>query len=103
MTLMDHVRKVRATYGWRAQQYKNVFATPDGEYVLADLIKFTRAREQSFIHGSPDETAFNEGMRRVITRIERMTQMTPQDIKRIVDAFAAEDDSFENTEESYAA
>ena len=65
----------------KAQWYKNVFNSPDGEMVLADLIKFANAHDQSYTPGDPTQTAFNEGMRRVVTRIEKFVDMTPKEMK----------------------
>ncbi len=91
----------------KAQWYKTVFDSPDGQMVLADLIKFTNAHEQSFVPGAADETAFHEGMRRVITRIEKLTNMTPKEIQRISevhrDAEARYGQELGLNEEGYAA
>ena len=69
----------------KSQWYKDVFNSPDGQMVIADLIKFTNAHDQSYTPGDPTQTAFNEGMRRVITRIEKFVHMTPKEISRIAE------------------
>lgn len=89
----------------KAQWYKNVFDSPDGEIVLADLIKFTNAHDQSYVPGNPDETAFREGMRRVITRIEKFIHMTPNQISRISEMHRETEERYGQApiEEDYAA
>lgn len=69
----------------KADWYKHVFGSYQGQMVLADLIKFSGAKDQSYTPGDPTQTAFNEGMRRVVTRIEKFTGMTPKEIRHIAE------------------
>jgi len=89
----------------KAQWYKNVFDAPDGQMVLADLIKFANAHDQSYVAGSPDETAFREGMRRVVTRIEKFIHMTPKQIAHISEMHRETEERYGRApvEEDYAA
>lgn len=90
----------------KADWYKNVFDSEAGRMVLADLIKFSGAHEQSYTPGDPTQTAFNEGMRRVVTRIERFVGMTPKEIQHIAEVHRdAEQRASEMpySEEGYAA
>lgn len=69
----------------KSDWYKSVFESYQGKMVLADLIKFSNAHDQSYTPGDPTQTAFNEGMRRVVTRIEKFTGMTPKEIRHIAE------------------
>ncbi len=69
----------------KSDWYKHVFESYQGKMVLADLIAFSGAHEQSYTPGDPTQTAFNEGMRRVVTRIEKFTGMTPKEIRHIAE------------------
>ena len=82
--------QLRRLMGRKSDLYKSVFRSPDGELVLADLIRETRWDQQSYVEGHPDTTAFNEGMRRVVTRIVRFVSMTPGDIKELVSRYDSE-------------
>ena len=98
-SLMREIR-FKAT---KASWYRTVFTSPDGELVLADLIKFTHAHDQSHTPGDPLETAFNEGMRRVVTRIEKLAHMTPAEIRRLAEAHRRAEESLGRDNEEYAA
>jgi len=52
-----------------AETYKRLFSGPDGEAVLKDLLKFGHFTQPTFVAGSPCESSFNEGKRRVVLRI----------------------------------
>lgn len=54
-----------------------------GEEVLSDLMSFTNFNAELFTPGSPDQTAYNLGMRRVVLYILTQARATPQDIDRI--------------------
>ena len=94
--IADFMMKVT---GRRSQRYKETFSTVSGKWVLGNLIGFAGARDQSFIPGKPDETAFREGMRRIITRIERMCEMTPYDMKKISDSYETEESRVERQQQ----
>jgi hypothetical protein len=79
----------------RAEYYRQVFSTPAGKYVLGDLYKFTGCHEQSYVPNSLEETIFNEGMRRVMTRIERFLLMDAYNFKQISDSFEQQEAAFE--------
>lgn len=89
----------------KAQWYKMVFESDQGQMVLADLIKFSNAHNQSYTPGDPTQTAFNEGMRRIVTRIEKFTGMTPRELKHIEELHRSAEDgiSGEPYEGEYAA
>ena len=50
--------------------FLQTFAGPHGERVLAYLSVFCLKKEGTFITGSPDKSAFNEGARAVILEID---------------------------------
>jgi hypothetical protein len=52
-----------------ARVYLDVFSTPSGQIVLADLRKSFASR-RSFVEGDPYSTAFREGQRDVLLAIE---------------------------------
>ena len=58
-----------------AQDYATIFFTRAGQRVLADLAS-AYGRRQSHTPGDPFETAFKEGNRAVILRIERKLDQT---------------------------
>lgn len=93
MTSRRAIDKLKLMMGFKSQLYKSVFGTPDGQLVLADLVRETGWDQQSFVEGCADTTAFNEGMRRVVTRIVKFTQMTPGDIKAVVARYDAESEN----------
>ena len=49
-----------------------LFATEDGEVVLADLRSRFHISTPTFVAGAPHESAFLEGQRSVVLTIERM-------------------------------
>ena len=69
----------------KSDWYKMTFGSEEGKMVLADLIAFSGAHGQSNMPGDPTQTAFNEGMRRVITRIEQFVEMTPKEMRHIAE------------------
>ncbi|KKL76501.1 hypothetical protein LCGC14_2044290 [marine sediment metagenome] len=54
----------------RNADFVQTFAGPHGERVLAYLSAFCLKRGSTFIVGSPDKSAFNEGARAVILEID---------------------------------
>jgi hypothetical protein len=73
----------------RANLYKTVFNTPEGQFVLADLKKFCRLELSTLtrnpITGSVDQVATNhaEGRREVMLRIMALTNLSYEDILRL--------------------
>ena len=54
----------------RTSDFLHTFSGPQGERVLAYLSVFCLKRGSTFINGSPDKSAFNEGARAVILEID---------------------------------
>jgi len=76
----------------RRADYRAVFTGPAGKRALADLYRFCGMGSPSFVPGRPDETAFNEGRRRVFLRIAAMLELDEDTIRRMI-APDADDDS----------
>lgn len=68
-----------------ADNYKSLYRTPAGKAVIDDLLNFTKVSSPSFIPGSSDVTAYNEGMRRVGLRILSMVEGEPREIKNLTE------------------
>lgn len=61
-----------------ARAYARLFATDDGRVVLRDLFRFCGVVRTSFAPGDPHTTSFEEGKRRVATRVVAMMRLTPE-------------------------
>lgn len=59
----------------RRHLYRSVFATPEGKAVLADLLRFCHIGQLTYVPGNFDNSAFNEGKRRVGLRIGGILNM----------------------------
>lgn len=67
-----------------ANAYKIVFATPEGQVVLADLVrKFAFNTQSTFVPNCPEQTNVNEGQRTVIVHIGRMQAMDANQVAEI--------------------
>jgi len=89
--LFGHEKRLLA----KSNKYKAIFAGDIGQHVLGDILQQCGTDVQSFVPGSPDETAFNEGRRRVGNYIEKMLNMSTTDAKRIADLIKATERSQE--------
>ncbi len=54
----------------RVADFTQVFSGPQGERVLGHLSVYCLKKSNTFIEGSPDKSAFNEGARAVILEID---------------------------------
>lgn len=81
--------KLKSKLMTRKQAYKEVFNTPEGKIVLADLYKFARMTGLSHVTGSSHETAFNEGMKRVCYRIKGILAQDDKDVDDLIKAHAS--------------
>ena len=68
----------------RRADYRAAFSGPAGRRALADLYRFCGMASPSFVPGRPDETAFNEGRRRVFLRIAAFLELDEETIRRMV-------------------
>jgi len=66
------------------EHYKKVFASKDGEIVLAHLCKTGFVFETTHCPGDSHETAHREGMRRVVVSILKFLNKKPEDFKNMI-------------------
>jgi hypothetical protein len=59
----------------RRADYRSVFDSDPGWRVIADLFRFCRMAQPSFVAGDSHATAYQEGMRRVFLRIAGILRM----------------------------
>ena len=101
-------RLLRRSIRWRQETrrtaYRACFLGPDdrpsldGEVVLADLKRFCRANDSSFVPGDPYTTAFNEGRREVWNRINAHLYLSDDTIAAIVEQSYPDDAGVSNDE-----
>ena len=65
----------------RKADYRHIFESVEGRRVLADLYRFCGMMRPSFVAGRPDETAFNEGKRRVFLRLAGFMELDDERIR----------------------
>ncbi len=69
-------------------KYKKVFLDNyEGEYVLAEIYKFCGVDRPSYVEGSPDRTAYNEGMKRVALHIKGILKQSGTDVDKIINSY----------------
>ena len=59
--------------------YRATFGTPQGERVLADLVKQCHGDTLAYVDGNPNGSAFEEGKRFVLLHIQRLMAADPND------------------------
>lgn len=62
--------------------YQGVFKSPMGQEVLKDLYKTCCMNSRSYVVGSPDATAFNEGRRSVFLDITKKMGIDPEQLEQ---------------------
>lgn len=70
--------------------YKNVFSTPEGEKVLADLAIFCGQYSPTYQQGDSHDTAYKEGMRRVFLRIHSYLNRDDAEINKLINDYRKE-------------
>lgn len=83
--------RVRALLARRAA-YREVFATPAGQIVLADLTRFCGANAE-LMGPTPDVTAFNVGKHRVLQRIVSFLVI---DDRKVIELAQAQQEQFDD-------
>jgi hypothetical protein len=68
----------------KGKDYKEVFETPAGKRVLADLAKFCQYQSTAFVPGDPNSTSYILGKQRVFRRITGLLNQSEADIKGLV-------------------
>ncbi|GEM_PF-5775705 len=79
--MLDDVRLPGFARRRRRADYRQLFEGLEGRRVLADLYCFCGMASPSFVPGRPDETAFNEGKRRVFLRIAGFMELDDERIR----------------------
>ena len=72
---------------YRRAAYNNIFNSPDGKKVLADLRRFCRATTPTADPNNPNVTYLMEGRREVFLRIQAHLQLTDDDIFNLVEDY----------------
>ena len=85
--MKDKISKIVGGLSSRNKNYRKVFSDNEGEYVLADLYRFCGMDRPSYVEGSPDRTAYNEGMKRVALRIKSIMNQSSSDVDRLVSSY----------------
>lgn len=62
-----------------AADYRAAFHGPQGERVLKHLASHCFEDRRTFVEGSPDRTAYNEGRRSVLLGIRNMLKVNPNE------------------------
>lgn len=65
--------------------YQAVFDSPEGELVLAHLAKNCCVFDSTFVQGDPNQTALNEGGRRVVLSIFKMLNADLSKLRMIME------------------
>lgn len=84
-------RMLRGKHEDRRRAYRECFLAEDGrpsrsgEAVLADLRRFCKATDSSFVPGDPHATALNEGRREVWNRMIAHLYLSDDTIQSIVE------------------
>ena len=68
----------------RRIDYGLTFSSDHGKRVLKDLYRFCGMGQPSFVPGAPDETAFNEGKRRVFLRLAALLELDDIAMRRMI-------------------
>lgn len=68
----------------RRIDYGLTFTSEHGSRVLKDLYRFCGMAQPSFVPGAPDETAFNEGKRRVFLRIAALLELNENQVRQMI-------------------
>jgi hypothetical protein len=77
--ILDALNTAKQFLSRRRYAYVKTFNGPLGQEVLADLVKFCRARESTF-HPDPRVHAVLEGRREVFLRIQQHLQLTDDEL-----------------------
>lgn len=79
---------IKKFFGNRNKKYGQAFSTKEGEYVLAELYSFCGVDKPSYSPGtSAEETAYNEGKRRVALHIKGILGQSDKDVEQLVKVY----------------
>lgn len=68
----------------QTQRYSQVFTTPEGQYVLNDLMQVCHMLSPTHVTGDAHETAFREGKRNVVLRILQILGTDSEKLKEMI-------------------
>lgn len=84
----DKFDQLRRLLGWKRdihRSYDAVFSTPEGDKVLHHIINEGYVTRTTFVAGDPQQTALNEGSRRLALSILRMARTNHKDVVRQIE------------------
>ena len=64
--------------------YKAFLETEDGKYILNDIYRYCRINKPSYVEGSNQKTAFNEGAKSVAYEIKILLKHSSKDIESFI-------------------
>lgn len=79
----EHAERVRAQNEQIIRAYHVCFGGPAGQMVLTDLAAFCRGAETTFVPGDPGKSAFLEGRRDVLLRIQQRARLSDAEILQL--------------------
>lgn len=79
-----------------AQAYREVFETPAGRQVLADLLEFAPVYRRAFEPGFPDVSAYHEGQRVIVLHILRMAGLSHAEVEQMAQQMESEQEQHEH-------
>lgn len=95
MTLPAWMKRKAAKATDTINSYRRLFSTEDGRAVIKDLMRSCHYHS-STLGSTPQETAYNEGMRAVVIRIFQTMNLTTEEVLKISQQMNAEEkDIFE--------
>lgn len=68
-----------------AESYQSVFGTPDGQRVLAHIMRVAHCHESNFVQGDPHGTSFREGQRHLALSIARMVNRDTTELIKLIE------------------
>jgi hypothetical protein len=73
------------------QCYRNIFATPEGEIVLRDIIRIGCVAKPTYCRGDQYETAFQEGRRHLALTILHKVCKDETELQKLIEEGATDD------------
>lgn len=81
---MDPLKMLRERYALR-DSYRRVFDGPDGERVLRHIMRQGFVTKSTFVANDPEQTALNEGSRRLALSIVKFVRKTDDEITKQIE------------------
>lgn len=67
-----------------AAAYRRVFELPDGQVILADMVRRGFVNKTTFVSNDPFQTAWNEGMRSMVLGVLKTAKIDTQKLVEIM-------------------